>query len=57
MKKKTLDIMDLKQNRDGLAIEYEWSIWTLKRQIILDLTDLKDNIDGLRIEHEWNAGF
>jgi hypothetical protein len=49
--------MDLKQNRDGLAIEYEWSIWTLKRQIILDLTDLKDNIDGLRIEHEWNAGF
>ncbi len=49
--------MDLEQNIDGLTIEYEWSTWTLKRQIIFDLMDLEDNIDGLKIEYEWNVGF
>ncbi len=49
--------MDLKQNRDGLTIYYEWNTWTLKRQIILDLMDFEANIDGLRIKYEWNVGF
>ncbi len=49
--------MDLKYNKDGLTIEYEWNTWTLKRQIILDLMDLEDNIDGLIIKYERNVGF
>jgi hypothetical protein len=57
LKRKTLDIMDLKYNKDGLTIEYEWNTWTLKRQIILDLMDLEDNIDGLIIKYERNVGF